>query len=109
MLEKLDLAETLLCFFERLIRAAEIPSFAGDYLISGFYFFDHRKPPASHDKVQGPSGCQIYSGWLLFLRQDEQADPAPVFLFRHVPLKAAAGARFAIHAAGQGKAWRPAG
>ena len=102
MLEKFDLAKALLCFFERLIRAAEIPSFAGDYLISAFYFFDHRKPPACYDEVQASAGCQIYSGWL-------HAKPASVFLFRHLPLKAVPGTRFAIHAVGQGKAWRPSG
>src|ERR1035437_519078 len=106
MLEKFDLAKALLCFFERLIRAAEILSFGGDYLISGFYFFDHRAPPAYDDEVHASAECQIYSGWLhvpvLPGRGAQKASPR-----RHAPLKVAAGARFAIHTAGQGKAWRP--
>jgi hypothetical protein len=45
VLEKLHLAKTLLCFFARPVRAAEIFSFLLRHdFISAFHFFDHSLP-----------------------------------------------------------------
>jgi hypothetical protein len=50
MFKKLNLAQTLLRRFQILVRAAQIPAFAGDDLISSFHFFDHGNLPASEKK-----------------------------------------------------------
>jgi hypothetical protein len=40
--EELNLAKALLCFFARLVWAAEIlATFFGNHLVTAFYFFDH--------------------------------------------------------------------
>jgi hypothetical protein len=45
MLEKLHLAKAFLGFFQGLVGVAKIFPFAGNYLISAFYFLDRRQPP----------------------------------------------------------------
>jgi hypothetical protein len=54
-LEKFHLAQSFLCFSESFVRTSQTFSFAGEYFVTAFHFFDHDGPRAP---FAAPSGWQ---------------------------------------------------